>query len=124
MNIILDLNGFLCVTEDWKSNGRGNVYNPLSELHSPAIGAKVGPKAVTVRPNCSAFLRELGKIAFVSVWSSKKRFIEKFIESLCVALRKPNFNYFILKQFSASRSLDGTLCLLVLGSSMSVHNVI
>ena len=36
----------------------------------------------------------------------------------------PHFNFLILKQFSSSRSLDGTICLLVLGSSMSVHNAI
>ena len=85
MKVVLDGNGILCVTKDWKSKGPGKVYNPLSEPHLATIGAKVGPKAVTVRPYCSTFLRELEKIAFVSVWSSIKRFIEKFIENLCGA---------------------------------------
>ena len=83
MNVVLYLNGILCVTEDWKSKGSGNVYNPLSEPHLATISAKVGPKVATVRPNCFAFLRELEKIAFVTIWSSMKRFIEKFIENLC-----------------------------------------
>ena len=73
MNIVLDLNGLLCVTEDWKSKGPGKVYNPLSEPPFVRIGAKVGPKAITVRCKCFTFLRELLKIAFVSVWSSIKR---------------------------------------------------
>ena len=82
MNVVLDLNGLLCVTEDWKSKGPGKVYNPLSEPNLATIGAKVGPKAITVRRECFTFLRELLKIAFVSVWSSIKRFTKKFIENL------------------------------------------
>ena len=34
----------------------------------------------------------------------------------------PRLNFLILIQFSSSRSLDGTLCPLVHGSCMSVHN--
>ena len=26
MNVVLDLNGLLCVTEDWKSEGPGKIY--------------------------------------------------------------------------------------------------
>ena len=85
MNVVLDLNGFLSVTEDWKSKGPGKVYNPLSEPHLATIGAKVGPKAVTIRHKCFTFLRELLKIAFVSIWSSIRRFLEKFRENLCGA---------------------------------------
>ena len=37
MNVVLDLNGLLCVTEDWKSEGPGKIYihcrsNILSRL--------------------------------------------------------------------------------------------
>ena len=52
----------------------------------------------------------------------------KFVENLCWIDVKnwgtSHSKFLILKQFSASRSLDGTLCLLVLGSSMSVQNAI
>ena len=50
-----------------------------------------------------------------------------FVKNLCGVMyttRDPQFNFLILKQFSLSRSLDGTICLLILGSSMSVHNAI
>ena len=57
-----------------------------------------------------------------------KWLILKFVENLCWAdVRKwgtSHSKFFILKQFSASRSLDGSLCLLVLGSSMFVQNAI
>ena len=55
--------------------GAWQSIQPLSEPHFVTIGAKVGPKAVTVRHECFIFLRELLKIAFVSIWSSIKRFI-------------------------------------------------
>ena len=69
---MLDLNGILCVCEDWKSNRSTKQYNNLSAPHSATIGAIVGMKAVYVRTNCLSFLEELGKIASISVWSSMK----------------------------------------------------
>ena len=55
--------------------GAWQSIQPLLEPHFVTIGAKVGPKAVTVTRKCFIFLRELLKIAFVSVWSSIKWFI-------------------------------------------------
>nr|PNR26859.1 hypothetical protein PHYPA_030340 [Physcomitrium patens] len=72
LNIVLDLNGILCVCEDWKSNRSTKQYSNSSALHSATIGAIMGMKAVYVRPNCLNFLAELGKIARISVWSSMK----------------------------------------------------
>ena len=43
---------------------------------------------------------------------------------LCIYRGNPHFNFLILEQFSASRSFECTLCLLVLRSSMSGHNAI
>ena len=43
---------------------------------------------------------------------------------LCIHRKNPHFNFLILEQFSASRSLDCTLCLLVLRTSISGHNAI
>nr|PNR25991.1 hypothetical protein PHYPA_031238 [Physcomitrium patens] len=72
LNVVLDLNGILCVCEDWKSNRSTKRYSNSSVPHSTTIGAIVGMKAVYVRPNCLNFLAELGKIARISVWSSMK----------------------------------------------------
>ena len=72
LNVVLDLNGILCVCEDWKFNRSTKQYNDSSAPHSATIGAIVGMKAVYVRPNCLNFLAELGKIASISVWSFMK----------------------------------------------------
>ena len=58
---------------------------PLPEPRFVTISAKVGPKVVSVRRKWFIFLRELLKIAFVSVWSSMEWFILKFVENLCWA---------------------------------------
>ena len=63
--------------------GAWQSIQPLSEPGFVTFGAKVDPKAVTVRRKCFIFLRELLKIAFVCIWSSIKRIIEKFMENLC-----------------------------------------
>nr|PNR63283.1 hypothetical protein PHYPA_001708 [Physcomitrium patens] len=72
LNVVLDLNGILCVCENWKSNRSTKQYSNSLAPHSATIGAIVGMKAVYVRPNCLNFLAELGKIARISVWSSMK----------------------------------------------------
>ena len=72
LNVILDLNGILCVCEDWKSNWNSKHYNDVSAPHSATVAAIVGMKAVYMHPNCLTFLEELGKIATISVWSSMK----------------------------------------------------
>ena len=48
---------------------------PLLEPRFVTNGAKVGPKAVSVRRKCFIFLRELLKSAFVSVWNYMKWYI-------------------------------------------------
>ena len=74
INVVLDLNGTLCVCEDWKSKGLSHKkLRHFSEPHSAIESALVGPKAVWVRPNCSNFLTELGRFAIISVWSSMKK---------------------------------------------------
>ena len=72
LNVVLDLNGILCVCKDWKSNQSTKQYNNSSTPHSTTIGIIVGMKAVYVQPICSNFLEELGKIASISMWSSMK----------------------------------------------------
>ena len=68
----MDLNGILCVCEDWKFNQSTKQYNDLFLPHSAYIGAVVRMKVVSVHPNCLNFLEELGRIASISVWNSMK----------------------------------------------------
>jgi hypothetical protein len=70
LNVVLDLNGILCTTTDLKSKGYYSQIGEASQAHSATAPAVVGTKEVYVRPNCSQFLSELAKIAYVSVWSS------------------------------------------------------
>ena len=87
---MLDLNGILCVCEDWKSNRSTKQYNNSSALHSATIGAIVGMKVVYVHPNCLSFLEELGKIASISVWSSMKIWnVEGVVEYLFLKRKLP-----------------------------------
>ena len=74
INVVLDLNGILCVCEDWKSKGLSHKkLRHFSQPHSATEPALVGPKVVWVRPNCSHFLVELGRFAIVSMWNSMKK---------------------------------------------------
>ena len=83
INVILDLNGILCVAEEWESKGSIKKFNHQSEPHSATMPTIVGPKAVYVWLGCLAFLVELQKIAFFSVWSSmKKTTVEKISKYL------------------------------------------
>ena len=66
MNVVLDLNGLLCVTEDSKSKEPSQRMQPLLEPWFVTIRAKVGPKVVFVRCKWFIFLRELLRLAFVS----------------------------------------------------------
>ena len=72
LNVVLDLNGILCVCEDWKSNKSTKQYNDSFAPQSATVGTVVGMKVVYVCPNCLNFLEELGRIASISVWSSMK----------------------------------------------------
>ena len=73
LNVVLDLNRVLCFCEPIEEPiGRRIPFNELP--HSSKIPARVGPKLVYVCPNCAKFLRELSEIAFISVWSSMKKF--------------------------------------------------
>lgn len=73
LNVILDLNGILCVCEEFRLLSKSIQLNILSKSRTTCRPALVGPKAVYVRPNCSDFLRKLGEIAFIGVWSSMKK---------------------------------------------------
>ncbi len=90
LNVILDLNGILCVCLDRRHMAKDQVYNDISQPHSSVLPAVVGPKAVYVRPHCLDFLRELSLVAYVSVWSSMATTTTKLIcEYLFRGLQPP-----------------------------------
>ena len=70
LNVILDLNGILCVSKERRHMPKDQVYNGISYPHSAVVPAAVGPKAVFVRPHCHEFLRDLCLVAYVTIWSS------------------------------------------------------
>ena len=98
MNIVLDLNGILCICDDWKSKGSIKQFNHASEPHSATVAAVVGPKTIYVRPNCSQFLKELEKIAHISVWSSMKK--STVVEICQYLFREGNMPFLIFGQDS------------------------
>lgn len=73
LNVVLDLNGILCVCEEFRFTVPPiTMWNPESDPHSSSVPTKIGPKAVYVRPGCSDFLRSLQEFAIITVWSSMK----------------------------------------------------
>ena len=72
LNLVFDLNGILCVCEEFRSRSRDQAFIACTLPHSSTVPAKVGPKLVYVRPGCKAFLGAVSKFATVSVWSSMK----------------------------------------------------
>ena len=72
LNVVLDLNGILCVCEEYKYLPKIHSWNFESNPHSSSIPVKIGPKAVYVRPSCSKFLSALSDFADIIVWNSMR----------------------------------------------------
>lgn len=72
LNIVFDLNGILCVCEEFRLRPIGQDFTASTLPHSSTVPAKVGPKLVYVRPGCHIFLEAVSKFATVSVWSSMR----------------------------------------------------
>jgi NLI interacting factor-like phosphatase len=90
LNVVLDLNGILCVCEDAKFKGWSRPIGDAKQPQSATTPTVVGPELVYVRPNCTEFLREIGQIAVISVWNSmKKPTTEEISEYLFVDQEKP-----------------------------------
>jgi len=62
------------ICEDIKSKGFYNNVGESLKGHSAVVPTIVEKKEIYVKPNCTEFLSELGKIAIVSVWSSMMMF--------------------------------------------------
>ena len=73
LNVVLDLNGILCVCEEYRFLSKIQLWNLESNLHSSSILVKIGPKAVYVRPLCSTFLRAVSDFADITIWSSMRK---------------------------------------------------
>lgn len=73
LNVILDLNGVLCVSEDKRYHPIQNRVIETNDRYLDLVCVTIGIKRVTLRPYYKRFLRELSAIANVSIWSSMKR---------------------------------------------------
>ena len=90
LNVVLDLNGILCVCAEYRFLPRIAAWNPESAPHSSSVQARIGPKVVYVRPSCSTFLSALSVFADITVWSSMHELtIQKICEYLFRGLPMP-----------------------------------
>ena len=72
LNVVLDLNGILCVCLEARLMPRGQAYVVGKKPHSGTVPFRAGPKAVYIRPSCQRFLTELGNVADITIWSSMR----------------------------------------------------
>ena len=70
LNVVLDLNGILCVCEEYKYLPKIQSWNFESNPHSTSIPAKIGPKAMYIHPSYFRFLSVLFDFRDIIVWSS------------------------------------------------------
>ena len=89
LNVMLDLNGILCVCE-YRFLSKIQTWNPESNPHSSSVPAKIGPKAVYIHPLCSTFLRVVSDFTDITIWSSMHESTTRQIcEYLFRGLRMP-----------------------------------
>ena len=55
LNVVLDLNGILCVCAEYRFLPKIALWNLKSAPHSSLVPSKIGPKEVYVRPLCFKF---------------------------------------------------------------------
>jgi hypothetical protein len=79
LNVVLDLNGILCVCLEERLLPRGQTYIVGKKPHSDTVPFLVGPKAVYIRPSCKRFFTELGNVADITIWSSMRVSTVKFV---------------------------------------------
>lgn len=77
LNIILDLNGVLCVSDQFKHIPTESRMAKQSEYHLLKNKFYIDFRIVQTRPHCREFLLELSKFANISVWSSMRRALAK-----------------------------------------------
>ena len=90
LNVVLDLKGILCVCAEYIFLPRIAAWNPESAPHSSLVPARIGPKAVYVRPSCSTFLSALSDFMDITIWSSMRKLtVQKICEYLFRGLPMP-----------------------------------
>ena len=90
LNVVLDLNGILCVCTKYRFLPRIVAWNFESAPHSSFVLPRIGPKAVYVRLSCSTFLSVLSSFADITIWSSMRELtVQKIYEHLFRGLPMP-----------------------------------
>ena len=67
LNVVLDLNGILCVCEGYIYCPKIHLWNPESNPHSFLVPMKIGSKAIYIRLFSSRFLSELSHFVDIIV---------------------------------------------------------
>jgi hypothetical protein len=74
LNVILDLNGFLCSCVQKSTVTRRGLqqknYYIEGFVHSTTVPTCVGTKAIYVRPGLADFVRRVSEFADITIWSS------------------------------------------------------
>ena len=90
LNVVLDLNGILCVCAEYKFLPKIAAWNPESAPHSSSVPVRIGPKAIYVRLSCSTFLSALSSFVDITVSSSMRELtVQKICEYLFRGLPMP-----------------------------------
>jgi hypothetical protein len=72
LNVVLDLNGILCVCQEKRLMPRAQAYVDGSRPHSNTVPYLVGPKTIFICMSWQRFFRELGNVANITKWSSMR----------------------------------------------------
>ena len=72
LNVVLVLNGILCVCLEARLMPQGQAYVVGKKPYSSTVPFLTSPKAVYIGPSCQRFLIELGNVADITTWSSMR----------------------------------------------------
>jgi hypothetical protein len=67
LNLVLNLNGILCVCQDKRLMSKGQAYMDGSRPHSSTISYLIGTKAVFIHSSYQRFFRKLGNVADITI---------------------------------------------------------
>jgi hypothetical protein len=81
LNVVLDLNGILCVYKKKRQIPKGHAYVDGSRPHSGIVSYLVGSKAIFICPSYQRF-QELGNVTDTTIWSFVRVATAKFVSDL------------------------------------------
>jgi hypothetical protein len=91
LNVILDLHGVLCVSEDLLYDVKTKTIIKRDERQPKCQDFTIGFRRVTLRPFWKEFLIGLSTVATVSIWSSLEwSYSQKIVDCLFSKLEKPS----------------------------------